>query len=479
MSPTTTSSRPSKKKLGVLDRVLSLATDIQAGEGALAVLLAVDVMLLLSAYYVIKPVREALILSEGSAELKSYAAVGQVLLLALLVPAYGKLTEKVPRNVLIPLVTAVFMGCFVAFYFAAQARSETVGVAFYLFVGVFNLMLVAQFWSYANDLYTKKQGERLFPIVAFGASIGAVVGSGLTSLLVDVVGVNQMLLVGTGILGATIGITLLVERMSTRQGGRADDEAGESGQGRIEEGRQESGEEQRERGGGGNPFSLVLHSRYLLLIAALMFLSNLVNTTGEFILGREVKTWAEEQVQSGATELSVADAIGSFYSEFFFWVNSCGALVQFFLVSRIIRWLGVGGALLVLPVVALGSYVSFGLFPLLAVLRVAKTAENTTDYSLNNTVRNALFLPLTKEEKYKAKQAVDTFFVRGGDVASAGVVALGLHVLNWESREFAWLNIGIVAVWILVGIMIRSHYREYEMDEGKPGEGEGARRVGT
>jgi AAA family ATP:ADP antiporter len=199
-----------------------------------------------------------------------------------------------------------------------------------------------------------------------------------------------------------------------------------------------------------------------------MFLSNLVNTTGEFILSTEVKAWAEQRVAEGATDLSVADAIGSFYSEFYFWVNLAGVVVQFFLVSRIIRYIGVAGAILVLPVIALGSYAAFALIPTLVVLRIAKTAENTTDYSLNNTVRNALFLPLTTEEKYKAKQAVDTFFVRGGDVASAGVVALGLHVLSWESRGFALLNLGVVGVWLVVGIAIGTIYKKEGGDEEEP-----------
>lgn len=436
-----------------VDRVLSLATEVRPGEGATALLLALDVFLLLSAYYVVKPVREGLILSQSTAEIKSYASVGQALILLAVVPLYGSLVNRVRREVLIPLVTLFFVCCFVLFYLLAQSDYAFVGVSFYLFVGVFNLMVIAQFWSFANDLYTKEEGERLFPVVAFGASIGAIGGSALTSLMVDRLGLEEMLLVGAGILGSTIAITRIIESRSGRHTEEAE--------------RKEDEEEDKPEDHEVSAFMLVLRSRYLLLIAGLMFLTNLVNTTGEFLLGRVVKEWAEQKVAEGATGLSVGDTIGKFYGEFYFWVNTAGATMQFFLVSRIIRWIGVGGGLIVLPVIALGSYVGFALFPVLLILKIAKTAENATDYSLNNTVRNALFLPLTRAEKYKAKQAVDTFFVRGGDVASAGVVALGLRVLTWENEHFAWFNVVTVGVWLLVAVAIARLYRRYDDDANR------------
>src|SRR5690606_14710762 len=116
----------------------------------------------------------------------------------------------------------------------------------------------------------------------------------------------------------------------------------------------------------------------------------------------------------------------------FFWVNLSGVLLQLFVVSRILKYAGVRWAILMLPVIALSSYLLLALVPVLGVVRWVKTAENSVDYSLNNTVRNALFLPLTREEKYQAKQAVDTFFVRGGDVLSAGLVYVGVNVLSFD-----------------------------------------------
>src|SRR4051794_12210346 len=167
---------PDSAQPGPLDRSLRLFADVRAGEGGTVLLLALNVFLLLASYYFIKPVREALILSGEGAEVKSYAAAGQALLLLVLVPAYGLLADRLPRRGLLNSVTAFFIVCLFGFYVLARA-GVPVGVPFFLWVGIFNLMIIAQFWSFANDLYTKEQGERLFALVAFGGSAGAVLAS--------------------------------------------------------------------------------------------------------------------------------------------------------------------------------------------------------------------------------------------------------------------------------------------------------------
>ena len=134
-------------------------------------------------------------------------------------------------------------------------------------------------------------------------------------------------------------------------------------------------------------------------------------------------------------------------------MNLVGLLVQLFLVSRILDFFGVRVAILILPVIALGAYALLAFYPILAAVRWAKTAENATDYSLNNTVRGVLFLPTTREEKYKAKQAIDTVFVRAGDVLSALVVFFGTK-LAFETGDFALFNLALVVVWIGVAIAI-------------------------
>jgi AAA family ATP:ADP antiporter len=134
--------------------------------------------------------------------------------------------------------------------------------------------------------------------------------------------------------------------------------------------------------------------------------------------------------------------------------------MQLFFVSRILKYLGVRVALLFLPVIAMGGYLLLAFYPLLTVVRWAKTAENSTDYSLQNTVRQVLFLPTTREQKYKAKQAIDTFFVRAGDLLSAGLVFVGTAILSFGTTQFALVNVVLVAVWMGIAVAIgREHGR--------------------
>ena len=430
-----------------LERTLGLFAEVKPGEGVTSLLLSLNVFLLLTAYYIIKPVREALILSGGGAELKSYLAGAQVLLLLVAVPAYARLADRMPRRRLINTVTLFFMACLVLFYGLAQVRVP-LGVVFFVWVGIFNMMIVAQFWSFANDVYTPDEGKRLFAIVAFGASFGAVVGSKITSLLIAPLGVYQLLLVSSAILGLALAITNVVDR---RTAGRAPTA------GAVAEPEPPLGE--------GGAFELVRKSRYLLMIAFMMLLLNWVNTIGEYILGKLVEDTAAETVAAGASGgLDEGEWIGKFYSDFFFVVNIAGVLIQMFLVSRVIKYLGVRVALLILPVIALGGYALMAVVPLLSVVRWAKTAENATDYSLMNTVRHVLFLPTTREQKYKAKQAIDSFFVRAGDVMHSLTVLLGTSVFAFGIKGFTIFNMALVAVWMVLAVLIGREFKRLARD---------------
>lgn len=433
------------REKGVLDRFLTLFTEVRAGEGLTSVIMALNVFILLTAYYIVKPVREALILVGGGAEIKSYAAAGQGLLLLGAVPLYAMLTNRLPRLRLINVVTTFFAACLGLFYILAQFEVP-LGVIFYLWVGIFNLMVIAQFWSFANDIYTPDEGKRLFPIIAFGASAGAVGGSAIAEVLIPLMGIYQMLLVA----GVLLMVSLIATRVAEmRERGREEERAAARAEAEAEE----------EPIGKEGAFKLVLTSRYLFLIAFLMLMLNWVNTTGEYILGRTVAEAAAEAISAGtAGGLSEEEFIGTFYANFFAVVNVIGLVVQLFLVSRIIKFFGVRGGLLFLPVIALGGYAILAFIPILSVVRWAKTAENATDYSLQNTVRQALFLPTTREEKYKAKQAIDTFFVRAGDVFSAGLVFVGVNWLMFETKQFALVNFGLVCIWLVIALMIGRRY---------------------
>ncbi|HKW13359.1 MAG TPA: Npt1/Npt2 family nucleotide transporter [Candidatus Krumholzibacteria bacterium] len=441
MAPNQTS-RPDERR-GLIDKLLSPFTKLEPGEGTNAILLTLSVFLLLTSYYVLKVVREPLILAAGGATLKSYTSAAQAVLLLFLLPGYSKLAGRVNRTRLIATVTLIFISNLVIFYILAVSNTPGLGIAFFIWVGIFNMMIVAQFWSYANDVYTPDQGKRLFAIIGFGQTMGAVFGGFLSKQLIKTLHVYQLLLVAAVLLFAYLLVILAVQRR-TRE---------------VARDRTADATIPDKRGG----FSLIAHSHYLLLIALLLWALNFANTNGEFILGRvvtgeAVKAAAASGLAHAASQDFVKQFIGSFYADYFTWVNIVTAIIQLFLVSRIMRWFGVQVALYVLPVVALGAYGMIAFVPLLALIRAAKISENSLDYSLNNTARQALFLPTTREEKYKAKAAIDTLFVRAGDLSSACLVFIGTR-LAFGTREFAISNMVVIAIWLVIVTALSRNYK--------------------
>ena len=215
---TTAFTGPRGKNL--IDRALSFVSDVRAGEGVGALLLAANVFALLACYYVLKTVREALILSEGGAEVKSYAAAGQALLLLALVPVYGAVASRVGRVRLISGVTLFFASHLVIFYLLGAA-GVPIGIPFFLWIGVFNLVVVAQFWAFANDLYDSDRGKRLFPIVGVGSLLGAWIGAEVASALFASVGAYRLLLLSAAGLTSCVFLTRWSDRRERLHAGPA------------------------------------------------------------------------------------------------------------------------------------------------------------------------------------------------------------------------------------------------------------------
>jgi AAA family ATP:ADP antiporter len=207
----------------------------------------------------------------------------------------------------------------------------------------------------------------------------------------------------------------------------------------------------------GGGFSLVFSNPYLRLVAALVVLLNIVNTNGNFIFGSAVVGAANAAVAADPSLDRVA-LIGAFTGGFLFYQNVIAFLVQAFLVSRIVQYVGMPGVLLALPLVALAGNALIAAGAGLSAIRWAKTAENATDYSVMNTGRQMLWLPTRREEKYKAKQAVDTFFVRTGDLLSAALVFAATNWLALQASGFALVNLALIVVWLgVVAAVIRRH----------------------
>src|SRR4051812_5738059 len=246
------------KKNG-LERTLSLFADVRAGEGVGVLLLTANVFFLLAAYYLLRPARQALILTEGGAVVAAYSSAAQAVLLLGIVPFYGWLGSRVRRIRLILTTGLFFMSNLVIFYVLGKAGARE-GVAFYIWLGIFNVFVISQFWAFANDLYTEGQGRRLFPMIGVGASLGAWIGASTVAPLVERARFTpySLMIAAAAVLLAALALTVLANR---RESARAEPDAAKLDQ--VPLGRE-----------GG--FELILKDRYLLWIAALTVLLNVV-----------------------------------------------------------------------------------------------------------------------------------------------------------------------------------------------------------
>ena len=415
-----------------------VGADLQRGEGRLVFIFFANLFLLLTAYYILKVIREPLILLGGGAVHRSYARGLQALLLFVTIPAYSILANRVEPTRLVKGIMGFFLVCLAAFYLLGRL-GVPLGFAFFVWLGIFSTLAIAQFWSLATDLLTEAEGKRLFPLVAAGGTIGGIVGSQIAARAASFLDPYGLMVIAAALIFACLGLLHLTHR----EGQRHRQLLPVNGK-RIA----------RDKRGG---FTLILHDRYLLLIAVAVVLLNLINTTGDFVLARMVN--AHAQTLPPGTD--PARFIASFYGNFQTYITVLTAIIQIFVVARIFKKVGIGAALFILPVIAVSGYGAAAAVPFLAVIATVKVIENSGDYSLQNTIGQALFLRTSRDAKYKAKAAVDTVFVRVGDLASTGLVFVGMQV-GLSALGFVLANVVAGIGWLLVVAALARRYREGE-----------------
>ncbi len=406
-----------------------IGADVHDGEWKLVLLFFFNLFLLLTAYYILKVIREPLILLAGSAVRRSYARGLQAGLLIVIIPAYSALANRVDPAHLVKWIMAVFVLSLVAF-FAAGRTSLPIGFPFFVWLGIFSTLSIAQFWSLANDHMTEAEGKRLFPLVAVGGTLGGIVGAQFAARGIERLTPNQMMLVAAGLLMICMALTEVGHRVGRGHRERVQDQP----------------RPERDRRGG---FTLVLGDRYLLLIGLSVIVVNLITATGDFIVAQMVNT----EAQSLAPALR-GHFIGAFYGNLQTWVTVLTTVVQILFVARAFKAVGIGGALFFMPLIVVAGYGLFALLPLLATATAVKVTEGTTDYSLQNTIQQALFLPTSVDAKYKAKSAIDTVSKRLGDLGATALIAggsyVGLHVIG-----FAIANVVAGALWLWLSLLLR------------------------
>lgn len=418
----------------LLARVLRPFSKVRPDEAATVVLMTVTSFVLLAAYYLLKTVREPLVLLHGGAEMKLYLRAAQAILMLGVVHVYGKLARRVGRTKLLASVYGFFISNLAIFAVLARANVE-IALPFFVWVGVFSYTSVAQLWALATDIYTDEQGRRLFPIIGAGSSIGAVVGGLFAGALVPY---GPAALMATAVV-MLVGCLLLIQWVEHRSRGAVVVHTKEPEAPLSDE----------------SPWSLLARDRYLWFIGGLVVLLNWVNSSGEYLLDRTVVSTAHEVAAHGGNATAY---IGAFKANYYAWYNGIGLALQLFAVSRIFAIVGVRAALFVMPIFALGAYASACALPVLAVVRLVKIGENSLQYSLQDTTRHALFLVATRAEKFVGRTVIETVAVRIGAILSTVLVFIGSH-LAWSTRTFAAINVGLAAAWIGFAVLVAREHR--------------------
>ena len=450
-----------RRRLTPLDRFCQLFTEIRPGEGRTGLLMAFNIMLILIAYYMIKPLREGWISVEHlpgltKMEVKAYSSYGQSILLIWIISTYDRMVGRMPRVELIGRSTLFCVVNLIAFWFLQPnlffPPIPGLGVLFYLWVGMFGAFMVAQTWTFIVDLYNNERGRRLLPMIAIGGTSGAVVGSWLVDVLMDIpfLGAESLLLLVNIPLVGTWYLCRVVD-IDARLAQRALNHAAPGSQKVVPP--------------QGRAFDLVLRNKLLLSVAVVTLLLNWVNSNGENLLFRVVNEVLEKDllangiVDPAEKSVHLKDSIVAFYGQFFFWVNVVALALQSLVASRLLKYGGFSAIILLLPLIVLTSSITIAILPVLAVIKVMKIAENATDYSINNTARHVLWLPMSLEVKFKAKTTIDSLFARLGDGMAAVTVLIGVNMLDLSVQSYFVLNVGLVLVWLFGTVLVIREHR--------------------
>jgi ATP:ADP antiporter, AAA family len=378
---------------------------------------------LLCGYYILRPVRDEMAI-EGGVQNLPWMMTGTFVTLLLVTPLFGSLSARVPRVRLLLTVYAFFGVHLLAFFLlmANHLAPQWVARVFFVWLSVFNLFVVSVFWSFMADLFTPAQGTRLFSVIAAGGSTGAVVGPLVTTGLTYVVPVPFLMMVSAALLGACGFCIRRLDRWSKQQPAHRlthpDDAIGGSMWAGLR---------------------LAVSSPYLLGICGYLFF---LTTSATFLYLEQTKLIGE-QVPSpqGRTRLFAVMDLA---------VNVMTFLTQFFVTGQMIGRFGLGSALMLLPAASVVGFGMIGLMPLLVIFVLFTIVRRVGEYAIAKPAREVLFTVLSREEKYKAKNFIDTTVSRGGD-AMTGWIVNGVKSLGIAATHIAWALVPLALLWAWLG----------------------------
>lgn len=406
-----------------LQNVLPSVTDAEPDEAIPVGWAFLYFFCLLCGYYILRPVRDEMAI-EGGVQHLPWMMTATFVTLLLVTPLFGWLSARVPRYRLL-LIIYTFFGLHLVLFFAAMmghVSPQWTARAFFVWLSVFNLFVVSIFWSVMADVFTPGQGARLFAVIAAGGSIGAMVGPLLTTGLTYLIPIPVLLLISVGFLVACVVCVYQLDRWARARPVWQASLQGEPIGGSIWAG-----------------VRLAFSSPYLLGICLYLFF---LTTTATFLYLEQMRL-VSEQISSpeGRTRLfALIDLV----------VNVLTFLTQVMVTSRIISRFGLASALIVLPIASAIGFGMIGLMPLLTIYIFFTIVRRVGEYALAKPAREVLFTVVSREEKYKAKNFIDTAVLRGGD-AMTGWIVNGVKMLGVTAGQMVWVLIPLALLWGWVG----------------------------
>ena len=393
---------------------------------------------LLCSYYIVRPMRDEMGVAGGVDDLQ-WLFTGTFIAMLAAVPLFGWVSSRFPRRRFVPYVYYFFIANLLAFFalFRSDVTYVWVARAFFVWASTFNLFVVSVFWSFMADLFSNEQARRLFGFIAAGGTAGALIGPTLTAALVVPLGPPNLLLVSAAFL---IWAAICVNRLIACRAQLNHDSP-------IEGGSPQS----HERAMGGGLFAgiqMVVRSRYLLGICVLMLLFTTLATFLYFQQAHIIRDRFADPAQRTAVFAAMDLA-----------VNILTITIQIFLTGRLVKWLGLAVTLTLIPLSLVVGFAALGFAPVLPVLVVIQVVRRAGNYAIMRPAREMLYVVLGREEKYKAKNFIDTAVYRGGDALSAWVYA-GLRAMGLSLGSIAWLAVPIAGIWAVAAYVLGKRQTE-------------------
>ena len=385
---------------------------------------------LLCGYYIVRPIRDEMGIAGGVEHLQ-WMFSGTFLVMVVVVPFFGWVVRSFAPRRFLPYVYYFFISNLLLFFvlFRSDLAHVYVAQAFFIWTSVFNLFIVSVFWSFMTDIFSNTQAKRLFGIIAAGGTAGALTGPALTTLLVLPLGPTNLLLLSVAFLGWAVWC---IHRLTAwRRSTVILPDAAATGD-------PNASADPAVGGGVLAGVRLIFQSPYLIGICLLMLLFTTLATFLYF-----------QQAHIVRDHFSAPERRTALFAAMDFAVNGLTLITQVFLTSRIVQRFGLGWTLAVVPLLLVAGFLALGIVSALWVVVAVQVLRRAGNYAVMRPAREMLYVVLSKEEKYKAKNVIDTVIYRGGDAVSAWVYA-GMQAIGLSAAGISLAAVPLAGAWAWV-----------------------------